>query len=172
MEYKTNYEILHVHELEEALSNLDEKSNSEEAEYVRGLIAQGGYRYPPETAIESAEITNPVYKWSLLTFIALMMIVNITSLIFYYKPLALVPITFQGIIVYMIFAHNKHLKTLIIVWSVLLIVAGGAGLLVKMLSPGIIPLAEMADKALFLVVGVLLISFSGSCIKLHEKSLE
>lgn len=169
MEYKTNYDILHVHELEAALSNLDEKKNPQEAEYIRGLIAQGGYRYPPETVIDSAEIIHPVYKWGLLTFIALLMIVNFTSLLVYSKPLALVPITFQGVIVYMIFTYNKHLKTLIIVWSVLLIVAGCAGLLVKMLNPRVISLVEMVDPALFLVAGVLLITFAGSCIKLHEK---
>lgn len=161
---------MHVRELEEALSNLDEENHPEKAAYIKKLIDQGGYQYPASAVIESAEITNPVYKWGLLAFIALLMIANISSLLVYSHSMALVPIAFQSVIVYMIFTYNKHLKTLIIVWSVLLIVAGGAGLLVKILSSGTIPLATMADQALFLVAGVLLITFSGGCIKLHENA--
>lgn len=62
MTNNVNYEILHLSELEEILGNIDEKTNPEEATLVKELIAKGGYKYPPQTNIESAQITNKVYK--------------------------------------------------------------------------------------------------------------
>jgi len=50
---KVNYEILHIPELEEALKNIDEDANPEDAELIKELIAKGGYKYPPETNGES-----------------------------------------------------------------------------------------------------------------------
>lgn len=169
MKYKKNYKILHVSELEEELRNLDGQNNPEEMEYIQKLIAQGGYQYPSKTIIESVEINNAIYKWGLLIFIALLMVINIFSLLVYSQALALIPVAFQSIIVYMIFTKNEYLKVMIIVWSVLLIIAGGFGLLATMTSSTAIQITTIADQLLFLVAGVLLVAFSGKCITVNEK---
>lgn len=56
MNGKVNYEIFHLSELEDALKNIDEAANPEEADLIKKLIAKGGYKYP-----ESLEVRYPIW---------------------------------------------------------------------------------------------------------------
>lgn len=77
MNYKVNYEILHIAELEEALKNIDENKNQEEAKYIRRLIEKGGYKYPDKPKMEGHEITNKNIKlnWKINIVIVLCWVV-------------------------------------------------------------------------------------------------
>ena len=170
MNYKVNYEILHTYELEEALKNIDEDANHEEAKLIKELITKGGYEYPSAIEIESAEITNTLYKSFLIIIASVFLTISLISLLFYSMFLALIPIIIQSTILYMVFTKHKLLRGSIRAWSIILIVSGVANLIASGYSPDPMSIYAIADEVIFLLIGSLYLSLSGKFIQLNEKS--
>lgn len=163
-----NYASYHLHELEEALKNLDCEANPEEEKLLKELIANGGYSYPtgqqvsPETKslVTAQEITNSKFKWTLVGILGVLIFFNLVNLIFTHQLISLIPIIFQSVILTMIFKKNSSLKTFIKVWSVLLIIGGIAGMYLSTQ----IPEQSALFNALSIIGGVLIFRFSGKYV--------
>ncbi len=165
MENKPNYSLYHLHELERALINIDPMANPEEAEIIKGYIAKGGFVYPKEPKIVGVRFVNSTYKWALVAVLAYFFLINLYTLVSAHNVSALVPLTLQGTILFMIYRNHKYTRGLIKAWSALLIVSGVAGILSKFYAFEI-DWSEAADHILTFAGGVLIIVLSNKFVEL------
>ena len=122
METQKNYGSYHLHELERALSNINEQDNPEEARLIREYIAKGGYQYPAHLTAR-ATFTSAPFKWTLVTVISFLLLANIVSLLTG-ALIALIPMAIQGILLFMIFTRHKNIGAMLKIWTFLLTIAG------------------------------------------------
>jgi len=160
-----NYSTYHLDELEKALANIDESKKPEEAEIIRGYIEKGGYSYPTPPLIDKVKFISPTYKWSLTLILTYLLAYNAYALISWKTLIALVPITIQSILLYMIFKNHKHVRTLIKVWSVVLLVSAFFGFL-SIYYATEVTAARVIDHLFSLVVGLSYLVFADKCVEL------
>jgi len=170
MNDKVNYESLHLNELQDALKNINETQNPEEAKHIRGLIEKGGYTYPEKIEIESSEITNKYFKVTLILLISAFLAINTFNFIQYLYPKSLIPIIIQFTILFMIVRKHKYLRMLVMFWSFLLIISGLFGLFSISMSLDTLDPYKLLDKSFNLIAGLLFFWLSGKFIILNEKS--
>jgi hypothetical protein len=124
MENLKNYSKYHLHELHRALANIDEKQNPEESRIIREHIDQGGYQYPAGAALVTrSTFTSDKYKWSIVTLITALFLTNTLSLLSG-DLIALIPMTLQGALLFMIFSNHKGTRGMLKAWAILLMVSG------------------------------------------------
>jgi len=139
-----DYSVYHLHELEVALKNVDEITNPNEAEEIRGYIKAGGYKYPMlgNTSIETisgpvimkVSFVNAKYKKLLVLMLGLLLFINLSTIVFAHNLVALIPATFQLFILTLIYQNHKYTRFLIKMWSGMAIVSGLSILLGMLLS--------------------------------------
>ena len=72
---------------------------------------------------------------------------------------ALIPIAIQGILLFLIFSKNKNAKIGIKIWAIILILSYGISFLAKLIKIALgdeINLTELLNKAVFLLIGILI----------------
>lgn len=161
MANRPDYSLYHLHELEDALRS----ANSNEAQIIRELIAKGDYAYPKERGIASVHFSSTTYKWALVAVLLILFAINLYSLVLGNRLLALVPLALQGTILFMIYTYHKHTRTLIKVWSGLLIISGSFGLLSMLYAPEFERRA-LLDHFLTLAGGLLFFMLSNRFVEL------
>jgi len=164
MENQPNYSLYHLHELERALMNIDPAANPDEAKIIKEYIAKGGFDYPKEPNIVRVRFVNATYKWTVVAVLACLFFVNLYALISVQNVRALVPLTLQGTILFMIYRNHKYTRSLIKVWSALLIISGVSGILSKFYAFEA-DWIEVADHVLTVAGGVLIIVLSNKFVE-------
>lgn len=169
MKNKTDYEFLHVSELEEKLRKIDQEQNPEEAEYIRALINKGGYKYPVGTNFDGTEITNKYFKWALLGLLVFLAVINTIVFAVHLRLISLIPVLFQSVVIFMIMRKHKYLRIVVRIWFMFTILINLLGVIVFNLSPDSIS----DDKLIFILInlsfGVIFFWLSGRYIILREK---
>lgn len=170
MNFKVNYENLHLSELKDALNKLNEDSQPEEAEYIRQLILKGGYQYPENTNYESAEISSTPFKWVLVSIITALLFFNIFTLIKSNYLWSVIPIIIQTALLSMIFTNNKNLKLLIKIWLIIIITGNFLGFYMLLIGSEPINYLQLADKGITLLVGIIIFWLSSKYIVMLPKA--
>lgn len=147
-----NYSVYHLHELESALREIDEKTHPEEAKIIREYIAKSGYTYPAEARVANVAFTSAGYKWSLVAILCLLLFLNLAGLIRHGALIALIPITVQGGILTAIFTKYKHTRALIKIWSGVLII-GALFHFISIAYAPFINISMLIDPTLTLLLG-------------------
>ena len=122
METQKNYGSYHLHELERALSNINEQDNPEEARLIREYIAKGGYQYPAHLTAR-ATFTSAPFKWTLFAVLSFLLLANVVSLLTG-ALIALIPMAIQGTLLIMIFSRHKNLGAMLKIWTYLMTIGG------------------------------------------------
>ncbi len=170
MKYKTNYEILHVHELEAALKNIDEVESPEEAAHIRRLISKGGCKPPEGTNYKSAEFTNVYFKWSLILLISFFLLLNLLIFATTLYPYSLIPVAFQAVLITLIFRKSPHVRDLVKLWAALMVIGSIAHLWSIYLSVGATNMTGIIERSILLVIGLSIFWFAGKFIVLKEET--
>jgi hypothetical protein len=147
-----DYSAYHLHELEAALSIIDELANPDEARTIKSYIEKGGYKYPTgvmeftqatlsKPTVESTQkasrtkvakcvsFSNDRYRKILSGVIWCLFSINLLTLVLAQEPLALLPLAFQGSILAAIYLRHRYARLLIKTWCGLLIFSAAARLL-------------------------------------------
>ena len=170
MKYTTDYEILHVHELEAALKNIDETESPEEAAYIRKLISEGGYKKPDGTNYKSSEFSNVYFKWSLILLLSFFLLLNLLVFVTTLYPYSLIPVAFQALLITLIFRKSPHVRALVKLWAALMVIGSIAHLWSIYLSVGAINMAGIIERSILLVIGLSIFWFAGKLIVLNEET--
>ncbi len=160
-----DYSSYHLHELEEALKDIDESSNPEEARTIREFIARGGYVYPTEPPIERVCFANAAYKWSLVVVLTVLLSLNLIIFASAHYLRSLIPIVLQGTILFMIYRNHKYTRMLIKIWCGLLILSALFGFLAMYYAPAI-EVPALAEHGTTLVVGLVFLVLANRYVHL------
>lgn len=125
-----NYRIYHLDELHKELDQIDEAKYPEEAKVIREYISKGGYQYPEAYMgrVIRVSFTNARYKWTLVAVLAAFFLTNALTLLTGHL-IALLPLTVQGVMLFMIFTSHRYIRALIKIWLTLLLLTSSLGLL-------------------------------------------
>ena len=128
MQHRPDYSLYHLHELEAALADIDESENPEEARIIREHIEKGGYTYPVEPKMVGVRFVNAIYKWFLVSVLALLLLANLIALVMGDIG-ALVPIAVHGGLLFMIYVNHKYTRAVIKILCALMMIAGLSGVI-------------------------------------------
>jgi hypothetical protein len=118
MKYSQNYEIFHLHELEETLDKLDIEAKPDEAAYIKELIAKGGYQYPsaPKSArLLACSIKYRAFKYFLVFTFACSLLDPFLS---GFEAANLVSLAFPSVALVSTVIEYKYLKHMLVFWCV------------------------------------------------------
>jgi hypothetical protein len=160
-----DYSSYHLHELEQALKDLDEAAKPEEARAIREHIAKGGYVYPTEPPTEKIAFINAAYKWALVGVLGALALFNLAAFVLTLDMRALIPLVLQGALLLMIRRKHKHTRALIKVWSALLIASALLQFMAMHYAPEL-EAAELAEHVVTLVVGLAFLLLADRCVSL------
>jgi hypothetical protein len=165
MQTRPDYSSYHLHELEAALANIDESTNPEEAKIIREYIEKGGYTYPKESEVAGVRFVSATYKWFLVSVLAVLFVANLYFLAVDHRIIALIPLTLQGGLLFMIQKNHKYTRSLIKIWSALLIISGSFGIL-SMFYTTEVNWPKLADNVFKLGGGLLFFALSNRFVEL------
>ena len=163
METQKNYGSYHLHELERALSNINEQDNPEEARLIREYIAKGGYQYPAHLTAR-AVFTSAPFKWVLVAVLSFALLPLFNSLLTG-ALMALVPIAIHVILLVMIFTRHKNLGAMLKAWTYLMTI-GGASLFYLTLQDPYYTAFEAATRLILPAISLTLLILSSRYIGL------
>lgn len=164
MEGRPNYSLFHLQELKEALANIDENANPEEAKIIREHIERGGHAYPKPPDVAGIRFTNMAYKWSITAILTALFLSNTYALVFGGGMRALIPMALQGAALLLIFTNHRHTQLLIKIWSGLLVVSGIFGLSARLFDSDIQWL-EVVWPLLKLFLGLVIFNLSNKYVE-------
>lgn len=168
MQTRPDYSSYHLHELEAALESIDESTNPEEVKIIRGYIEKGGYTYPKEPKepeVAGVRFVSAGYKWLLVSVLSVLFVANLYFLAVDLRVIALIPLTLQGSMLWMIQKNHKYTRSLIKIWSALLIIAGSFGML-SMSFATEINWPKLAGNVLKLGGGIMFFALSNRVVEL------
>ena len=168
METNPDYSKFHLSELQNELAKIDEESSPDRAKLIREYIAKGGYQYPAGSpSIDYAVFENKTYKSALIACVTILLLINLAALALTLNFLALLPVSIQAVMLYLIYSNNKGVRTAVKLWSVLLIIAGSFGLLSQIYAPSV-NIIELVFRLVLLGIGGYFLVFSNNSIRLVE----
>jgi hypothetical protein len=165
MQTQPDYSSYHLHELEAALANIDESTNPEEAKIIRGYIEKGGYIYPKEPEVVGVRFVSATYKWILVVVLAVLFVANLYFLAVEHRIIALIPLTLQSGMLYVIQKNHRYTRSLIKIWSTLLIISGSFGIL-SMFYATEVNWPKLAGNVLTLGGGLIFFALSSRFVEL------
>ncbi|MCB4800296.1 hypothetical protein [Neotamlana laminarinivorans] len=118
--------------------------------------------------MEKVIFKEKAFEYSLIGYIILLLCWNFYGLSSG-NFIAFLPIAIQGILLFLIFSKNKNAKIGIKIWAIILILSHGISFLAKLLKIGLgdeINLTEILNKAIFLIIGILIYSFNEKYVEL------
>jgi len=170
MEYKVNYKIMHVHELEAALESINQESFPDEAAYIRELIEKGGYKPPTHSIIKSADISNKYFKWIFLFLLTASAAGNLIFFLQTYIIPLLFAVSINAIIIFLILSKSAHMRTGIKIWGAFAIIGGSTGILRLLLITDPWPLTALIQPCFTFALGVLVIWLANKYVVFNERS--
>lgn len=120
--------------------------------------------------MEKIEFKNKTFEYSLIGFIILLLCWNLYTLTTGISK-ALIPIIIQVILIILIFLKNKHAKIGIKIWAIILILSYGISFLAKLVKIFLgdeIVLSELINKAIFLILGILIYMFNEKYVEITK----
>ncbi len=118
--------------------------------------------------MEKIRFKEKAFEYALIGYIGLKLLWNFYGLTTGITK-ALIPISIQGILLYLIITKNKNAKIGIKIWAIILILSHGISFLAKLLKIALgdeINLTELLNKAIFLIIGILIYSFNEKYVEL------
>lgn len=114
---------------------------------------------------------NITFYWILISSISLLLLINVITFISTLNPIALLPITIQSVLLYLMFTKHKYAKIGIKIWTILfLMIANGLQLLGAILQiiGGGNPNTTILDYLKFsilILIGVIILIFTNKTIE-------
>jgi len=108
--------------------------------------------------MEKIKFKEKAFEYSLIGYIILLLSWNLYGLTTG-NIKALLPITIQGVLIFLILSKNKNAKIGIKIWAIILILSHGISFLAKLFKIGLgdeINLTELLTKAISLTIGILI----------------
>jgi len=126
--------------------------------------------------MEKINFTNKIFEYSLIGYILLLLLWNLYMLSSGNMK-ALISISIQAILLFLIFSKYKHTKIVIKTWAIILILSHGISFLAKLLKISLgdeIQITELLNKAIFMTIGILIYVFNEKYVeisKLNNKNM-
>ncbi|WP_242203166.1 hypothetical protein [Aestuariivivens insulae] len=118
--------------------------------------------------MEKIRFKEKAFEYALIGYIILKLLWNIYGLTTGITK-ALIPITLQGILLYLIFSKHKYAKIGIKIWAIILILSYGLSFLakiVKIILGDEIETTVLLNKALLLTIGILIYVFNEKYVEI------
>ncbi len=120
--------------------------------------------------MEKIRFKEKAFEYSLIGYIILLLCWNLYALTTGNMQ-ALISISIQGILLFLIFSRNKNAKIGIKIWAIILILSHGISFLAKLLKIFLgdeINIMELLKKAIFITIGILIYVFNEKYVEVSK----